>query len=64
VGAPCGLQRDLGARPAWRIKDRGTRAKFFEIDKLLLERDDAAIQKIRDDLWDAELKSHRPKMVF
>jgi hypothetical protein len=64
VGGPCGLQRSLGSRPTWRIKDRGTRSKLLEIDKALAERSDSEIQAQRDELWDSEVKTHRPRMIF
>lgn len=64
VGQQCGLERSLGSRPAWRIKDRGTRARLFEIDKALSERPDTSIQQQRDGVWDSELKTQMPRLVF
>jgi hypothetical protein len=64
VGQPCGLQRKLDSRPTWRIKDRGTRSKLFEIDKALAERPDAAIQEQRDEVWASKIKTPRQRLVF
>lgn len=64
VGQPCGLLRSLGSRPTWRIKDRGTRSKLLDIDKALADRPCIEIQKQRDEVWDSELKTNFPRLVF
>ena len=64
VGQPCGLQRSLRARPTWRIKDRGTRARLFKIDKALAERPDSDLQLQQDEIWDSEVKTQRPRLLF
>jgi len=64
VGQYCGLQRKIGSRPVWRIKDRAIRARLVEIDRALKERPDAVIQVLRDDIWDLTHKINRPRQVF
>jgi hypothetical protein len=59
-----GLERTLNARPAWRIKDRGTREKLFEIDKQLKARPDIDIQAQRNAIWDDSEKTERPDMKY
>lgn len=64
VGQHFGMERTLNARPAWRIKDRSTRAKLFEIDKQLKQLPNADIQDQRNAVWDEEEKTDRPEMKF
>lgn len=59
-----GMERTLNARPAWRIQDRATREKLFQIDKQLKAVPNADIQAQRDQVWDEEYKTDRPEMRF
>jgi hypothetical protein len=64
VGQHYGMERTLNARPAWRIQDRATREKLFQIDKQLKALPNADIEAQRNQVWDEEYKTDRPEMRF
>lgn len=64
VAQPCGLHRSTGARQIWRIRDRATRVRLDNIDKMLAAHADPDTQKERDELWDSVPKIPYPRMRY